>query len=164
MCPGCGAAAMPWITTCSVCERPIAAGPDGALADQLAAPSPDGPPTWIDIAVSCDEPAKVALLRHFLTEHGFQHEESKRFVSVRGADAERLLLAIDIWAFDQDLPDDERHLDSLAATLREIGHAVLNAVQSAIPDVGADVARVATDARQVAASRPQTAAAGIDLR
>jgi hypothetical protein len=127
---------MPWITTCPTCEMPLDNGFATELGTQPAAPN-TSPQSWIDVALSSEEPVKVALLRHFLTEHGFEFEESHRFVSVRGEHAERLAQEIDLWAFHHDLPNDDRHLDTLQSTLREIGDAVMSAVylahDSALP-------------------------------
>ena len=86
--------------------------------------------TWLDIPVSADEPVQVALLKHFLTENKFGFEESRRFISVPANEAERLGKAIEIWAFHQDLPDDVRHVDTLGATLRDLGHRVMSALYS----------------------------------
>jgi hypothetical protein len=132
---------MPWITTCPTCELPIENGFEPSLETQPAAPRASGSSEqlWIDIALSSDEPVKVALLRHFLTERQFAFEESRRFVSIRAEDAARLASAIELWAFHHDLPDDDRHLDTLQSTLREIGDAVLTALHvahhSALPRV-----------------------------
>lgn len=129
---------MPWITVCPDCDMPFDHGlGTTSLADQKAPPVPLESTAWIDIAVSSDEPVKVALLAHFLAENDFEYEESRRFVSLRSDELERLEQSITVWAFTQEMPDDDRHHDSLATTLREIGHAVLNAIHgsanSALP-------------------------------
>lgn len=136
-CPECSGLYMPWITTCPRCDIPLATGTEAtALADQVA-PMMQTSSSWLDIAVSSDEPVKVALLCHFLTEKEVDFEQSRRFVSVRAEHASQLETAVEAWAFSQDLPDDDRHTDSLASTLREIGHAVLSAIHgsqdSALP-------------------------------
>lgn len=128
-CERCRRVFVPWITTCPNCELPLANGFAPTLADQ-AAPRVHLAETWVDIPVSSDEPVQVALLKHFLTEHGFGFEESRRFISVPAAESARLAHAIDVWAFHQDLPDDDRHIDTLSATLRDLGHRVMGAIYS----------------------------------
>jgi hypothetical protein len=134
-CAGCGRPCLPWYTTCPHCERPVGDGAFRELEFQVAAPL--GPAEeWIDIGVSSSEPVKAALLRHFLFDNGFEFEESRRFFSVPQRHAGRLEQAIRVWAFRQDLPDDERHLDTLPSTLREIGQVTLDAIAAAGASVG----------------------------
>ena len=129
ICPDCTQAFMPWITTCPTCDLALETGVESvALADQVAPSLSEPASSWIDIAVSVDEPVKVALLCHFLTEREIPHEESRRFVSVPTSHADELARAIEGWAFVHELPEDDRHHDSLAATLRDIGNTVLNAL------------------------------------
>lgn len=94
------------------------------------APARDGSPDWVDIPVSADQPVEVALLCYFLSFHGVTYEASRRFVSVPADDAVALVPEIEIWAFDHDLPDDDRHSDSLAATQRRLGGVVLDAIEA----------------------------------
>ena len=89
--------------------------------------------SWLDIAVSSDEPVKVALLTQLLNEREIPFESSRRFISVESHHADTLEAAIQVWAFTQDLPDDDRELDSLAATLREIGYAVYASIHGSVP-------------------------------
>ena len=126
-CAHCGTTCAPWFTTCPVCEFPVR--PDGVayLTTQPAAPLPERE-QWIDIPVGSDEPVKAALLRSFLTERHFTFEESRRFISVPASSATAIAQAISIWAFHQELPDDDRHLDTLSSTLRDIGTATLDAL------------------------------------
>ncbi len=136
MCPECGDAFMPWISMCPACSIELETGPEGAengaeakpLADQVAPTLDTSESSWIDIPVSADEPVKVALFTNFLTERDITYEESRRFVSIPSSHADDLAQAIDAWAFVHDLPDDDRHHDSLASTLREIGNTVVAAI------------------------------------
>ncbi len=128
-CGECGRVFLPWITTCPDCLTPLDNGFDQALMAQPA-PRVHLADTWLDIQVSSDEPVQVALLKHFLTENQFGFEESRRFISVPASEAERLAKAIEIWAFHQDLPDDDRHVDTLGRTLRDLGHRVMGAIYS----------------------------------
>ncbi|MEZ5340432.1 MAG: hypothetical protein R2706_03000 [Acidimicrobiales bacterium] len=85
-------------------------------------------PAWIDIAISADEPAKVALLCHFLSANEMEFEQSRRFISVPARHSEELIERIYHWSFHNDLIDDDRHRDSLAETMRQIGTAVMAAI------------------------------------
>lgn len=129
-CPNCARVFMPWITTCPTCECPLDNGFEPVLATQ-AAPVLRPGQLWVDIPIGNDEPVKAALLRHFLLEHDFEFEESRRFISVQAEESRRLAETVNLWAFHQDLPDDDRHIDTLSATLREIGDCVLSAVHVA---------------------------------
>jgi hypothetical protein len=131
-CSGCGRVFLPWITTCPGCGSAIDHGFAPDLTSQPA-PVVTKPDRWIDIPVSADEPVQVALLKHFLGENDFAFEESRRFISVFAEDAPRLSSCIEIWAFHPEPLNDDRHLDSLAGTLRELGHRVLNSVHSCAP-------------------------------
>ena len=129
MCPECGDAFMPWITMCPACSIALETGGKTAPLAEQVAPSLEAPESsWIDVPISADEPVKVALFTNFLTERGIDYEESRRFVSIPSADVDQLLGSIDAWAFVHDLPEDDRHHDSLASTLREIGNTVIAAV------------------------------------
>lgn len=162
-CPSCQNLFMPWITTCPQCDIPLASGFEATPLAEQVAPRILKTSSWIDIAVASEEPVKVALLTNFLTERDIEFEQSRRFVSVPAHYSEQLEEAIEVWAFTQDLPEDDRHHDSLAATLRHIGNAVLNAVHgthnSALPRnlTSATVAAVDATAELEAARR-------IDLR
>ncbi len=134
-CAGCGGPCQPWFTTCPHCERPIGDGAVQELESQVAAPL--GPTEeWIDIAISSSEPVKAALLRHFLLDNDFEFEESRRFFSLPQRQAARLEQAMLVWAFRQDLPEDERHLDTLPSTLRAIGQATLDGIAATASAVG----------------------------
>ena len=73
----------------------------------------------------------MALLCHFLADRGVAYEASRRFVTLSADDAVDLVVDLQIWAFHHDLPDDDRHSDSLAATQRRVGTAVLDAIETA---------------------------------
>jgi hypothetical protein len=88
----------------------------------------------IDIPISNAEPVKVALLRTFLGLHGFRFTESARSLAVPVAEGHRLAEVISLWAFNNDMPDDDRHVDTLAATVREIGMTVIAAVATVAPE------------------------------
>lgn len=120
---------LPWITTCPNCDVPLDHGLEASLSAQPA-PRVHLAETWIDIPISSDGPVQAALLKHFLTDHAFAFEESRRFISIPADEATRLAAAIEIWAFHPELPDDDRHVDTLAAILRDLGHQVLNAILS----------------------------------
>ncbi len=113
------------MTTCARCDQPLTGAAEGSPAT-AASPSP-----WVDIPVSADQPAEVALLCHFLADRGVAFEASRRFVTVAADDAVRLVPHLEIWAFHHDLPDDDRHSDSLAATQRRVGTVVLDAIETA---------------------------------
>lgn len=123
---------MPWITTCPQCDVPLANEMQQQSLSEQVAPTVAPSTSWLDIAVSSDEPVKVALLTHFLNEREIPFESSRRFVSVRAEHANKLERAVEAWAFTQDLPEDDRQYDSLAATLRDIGHAVLGAIHGSL--------------------------------
>ncbi len=133
-CPSCDGDREPWYTTCPHCEFPFEIGPSATLSNQLAAPlgtPPSGSTEeWIDLPVGGDQPVKTALLRSFLTDQGFDFEESRRFVSIRRRDAAAIEAAISVWAYQQDLPEDHRHLDSLMSTLIEIGNITIEAIRA----------------------------------
>ena len=88
---------------------------------------------WIDIPISNDEPAKLALLSRFLLLHEFAFHESPRLLSVPADEAKRLADTIAPWAYEQDLPDDDRHVETLASTQREIGDTVITACAAVDP-------------------------------
>lgn len=137
ICPECGDAFMPWITMCPACSIALETGVEAKPLAEQVAPNLDAPESsWIDVPVSVDEPVKVALFTNFLTERGISFEESRRFVSIRTSDADELLGSIDAWAFVHDLPEDDRHHDSLASTLREIGNTVIAAVHGSTIGAG----------------------------
>lgn len=128
-CPACDARREPWFSTCPSCDFPFEMGPD-AILESMFAPPLDTTEQWIDIPVGSDQPVRAALLRNFLRERRFEFEESRRFISIRVADAEAVEAAMRSWAYRQDLPDDHRHLDTLTATLNEVGDAALNAIRA----------------------------------
>ncbi len=132
MCPECSGLFMPWITTCPQCDVPLANEMEQRTLAEEVAPVVASPASWLDIPVSSDEPVKVALLTHFLNEREIPFESSRRFMSVRSEYAEQLEQAVEAWAFTHDLPEDDRQLDSLAGTLRDIGHAVLGAIHGSM--------------------------------
>ncbi|MGH1504915.1 MAG: hypothetical protein ACRBI6_15270 [Acidimicrobiales bacterium] len=109
---------------CARCDQPLTGEIDGPAA--ATSPSP-----WVDIPVSADQPAEVALLCHFLSDRGVAYETSRRFVTLSADAAVDLVGDLEIWAFHHDLPDDDRHSDSLAATQRRVGSAVLQAIETA---------------------------------
>lgn len=100
---------------------------------------------WLAIGLRADEPAHIALFKHFLNEGGYAYRESPECIEILKTDVERLNAAVEIWAFASSMPDDERAADSLNSLLREIGHIV-------------------TDALGVTASVSGKVAKGIDLR
>lgn len=130
LCPACDAERKAWFSTCPSCDFPLEMGPDAILEGMFAPPLVETE-QWIDIAVGSDQPVRAALLRTFLRERGFEFDESRRFVSIRMADADAVEAAIRSWAYRQDLPDDDRHLDTLTATLNEVGDAALAAIRAA---------------------------------
>ena len=104
---------------------------------------------WINIPVPADDPAGSALLTQFLKENRFPFEQSRRFFSVPSAEADRLEERVDLWAFRQEMPEDERVHSSLDGTLRTLGEIVLLAISAAkanvapnsMPATGIDLTR-----------------------
>lgn len=104
--------------------------------------------TWIDIPISNDEPAKLALLSRFFVLHEFEYHESARFLSVPADEASRLADTIAPWAYEQDLPEDDRHVETLASVQREIGDTVIAACAAVDPNaLPAGVIPVSLDLR-----------------
>lgn len=128
-CPACSAGRELWFSTCPSCDFPFEMGPDAILESMFAAPL-EATEQWIDIPVGSDQPVRAALLRTFLRERRFEFEESRRFISIRMADADAIESAIQTWAYRQDLPDDFRHLDTLLTTLNAVGDAALSAIDA----------------------------------
>ncbi len=120
----------PWITTCPHCGTSSHYPSEAvSLADQVA-PAVNAEPTWIDVPLSADEPARVALFRHFLHERDFPFEESRRFISIRIEDADAIARAIRPWGFEHDMPEDPRVLDSLAHTMQGVSATVLETIEA----------------------------------
>jgi hypothetical protein len=87
--------------------------------------SSESDPEWTNIPLRADEPAHCALFKHLLNEHGFKFTETPAHIAVLMSDAERLSQVVENWAFNPDMPDDERTSDTLNALLREIGNIVM---------------------------------------
>lgn len=83
--------------------------------------------SWIDIRVTIDEPGEVALLRHFLVLNRFEIRETHNRLSLLVEDIDHLVACVQAWAFDPRHPTDPRTGESLDATLRGLGHRVLEA-------------------------------------
>ncbi len=86
--------------------------------------------TWIDVPITSDDPVRVALFRHFLTDRSFPLRESDKCISIRTEDADKIHTAIKPWAFEHDMPEDPRQHDSLANTMQAIGTVVTDAIES----------------------------------
>ncbi len=134
-CPSCDEPRELWFTTCPTCEFPFELGPGAVLGSQRAAPlstNLDPSEQWIDLPIAADQPAKTALIRTFLADRSFRFEESRRFVSVLAADAAAIEAALAVWAYQDQLPPDHRHLDTLTSTLQQIGDAAIAAIRAAM--------------------------------
>ncbi|MBT8240114.1 MAG: hypothetical protein KJN63_02685 [Acidimicrobiia bacterium] len=90
---------------------------------------------WIDIPVSMADPVDAALLSQFLQANNFPFQQSARFFSVPGSEAERLEERVDLWAFHHEMPPDDRVEDSLDGTLRRLGEVVMLAIAAANANV-----------------------------
>ena len=89
---------------------------------------------WIDIPISNSEPAKLALLSRFFVLHEFEYHETSRLLLVPTSEAKRLADTIAPWAYEPDLPEDDRHVETLASTQREIGDTVIAACAVVDPE------------------------------
>ncbi len=133
MCPMCRGLFMAWITTCPQCAVPLTSETAQCDLAHQVAPIVEPAHSWVDIAVSCDEPVKVALLTQLLNEQEIPYEASRRFISIEKHNAPKLERIIDVWAFTHDMPEDPRNTDSLASTMAEIGYAVYEALHGTVP-------------------------------
>lgn len=106
---------------------------EGSTPDVLGMDSPST--SWIDVPVSPDEPAKVALLCGFLADQEMDFEQSRRFISIPAKYTEDLIERIHLWGLRNGLIDDDRHTESLRTAQREVATAVMSAIVADYPAV-----------------------------